>query len=105
MSRNEKIAAYIGFSIKSRNVLYGYESVIASGRKCRLILCDRALSENSLKKVDAFAAKMGIKRYCIEALSDYFGGKPVKCIGLVEEHLASATENELLRNSEVGTDE
>ena len=105
MSRNEKIAAYIGFSVKSGKILYGYESVISSAKKVRLILCDGALSENSRKKVLRYAEEKNIKRYDIDGLSEYFGGKPIKCVGLVEEHLASATEKELLKNSEVGTDE
>ena len=95
MSLNPKVAAYIGFSIKAGKLIYGYENVIAS-KKSRLILCDASISENSMKKVRRFAEEVGIKVMVIDNLAEYFGGKPIKCIGLVEENLASATEKELL---------
>lgn len=105
MSRSEKIASYIGFSVKAGKIVYGYEGVIASRKRLYLLLADRLLSDNSLKKVQRYAESKGIKLYQIEGLPEYFGGKTVKCIGLAEEHLASATESELLKLSEVGTDE
>ena len=95
MSRSEKIAAYIGFSIKSGKISYGYESVISGKKKLFLILCDESLSEHSLKKVKRYAEAKAIQLYVISGLSEYFGGKAVKCIGLAEEHLASATVSEL----------
>lgn len=95
MSLNAKVAAYIGFSIKAGKLIYGYENVIAS-KKVRLILCDTGISENSMKKVQRYADEVKINVITIEDLAEYFGGKPVKCIGLVEENLASATEKELL---------
>ena len=104
MSRNEKIAAYLGFSVKSGKIVYGYERVILGKKKVYLILCDVNLSGNSLKKVEEYAESSGVKCLSVEGLSDYFGEKRIKCVGLAEEHLASATEKELLR-SEVVTDE
>jgi len=94
MSLNAKVAAYIGFSIKAGKLLYGYESVIAT-QKARLILCDRGLSDHSMKKVRKYAETTGVPIIVLEDLAEYFGGKQVKCIGLVEENLASATEKEL----------
>ena len=95
MTPNPKVAAYIGFSIKAGKLIYGYENVIAS-KKVRLILCDTGISENSLKKVRKFSEVVGVKVMMVEDLAAYFGGKAIKCIGLVEENLASATEKELL---------
>ena len=100
MSRNEKINAYIGFSIKSGKIVYGYESILLNKKRIYLILCDRALSPNSLKKVERFTVEKNIKSYLIEDLSAYFGGRRIKCGGIGEEHLASAIENEL--NNTVG---
>ena len=105
MSRNEKVASYIGFSLKAGKLLYGYESVLASRKKVYLILCDKTLSENSLKKVMRFAAEKTVPLRLTENLSDYFGGKAVKCIGFTEENLASAAANQLNNTSEVVTDE
>jgi len=97
MSLNPKVATYIGFSIKARKIVYGYESVIAAGKKIRLILCSDDLSENSLKKVRRFADEVAVPFVVVEELAEYFGGKKIKCVGLVEEHLASATAKELLK--------
>ena len=100
MSRNEKVNAYIGFSIKSGKIVYGYESVILAKKRTYLVLCDVSLAENSLKKVTRFAAEKGIKLLLVDGLSEYFGGRAIKCVGIGEEHLASAIANEL--NNTVG---
>ena len=100
MSRNEKVNAYIGFSIKSGKIVYGYESVILAKKRTYLVLCDVSLAENSLKKVIRFAAEKGIKLLLVDGLSEYFGGRAIKCVGIGEEHLASAIWNEL--NNTVG---
>ena len=105
MSRNEKIAAYLGFSIKSRNVVYGYESVLTAKKMIFLVLCDKELSENSLKKVEKHVETKKITLRIMTGLTEYFGEKAVKCVGIAEEHLASAIETELNKLSEVGTDE
>ncbi|HCJ01738.1 MAG TPA: hypothetical protein DIC18_00845 [Clostridiales bacterium] len=105
MSRNEKIAAYLGFSVKSRKIVYGYESVIATGKRLYLVLCDNELAENSFKKVMRYAEIKQIPVRKMASLSDYFGGKAIKCVGLAEENLASAVVKELNKQSEVGTDE
>ena len=100
MSRNEKINAYIGFSVKSGKIVYGYENVILSRKKIYLVLCDEALGESSLKKTRRFASEKGIELYMINGLSEDFGGRMIKCVGIGEEHLASAIRNEL--NNTVG---
>ena len=70
MSLNPKVATYIGFSIKSGKILYGYEKVIAA-RSVRLILCDPALSENSSKKVQSFAERKKIHVIVVENLAEF----------------------------------
>ena len=99
MVRNEKVNAYIGFSVKSGKIVYGYECVILK-KKLFLILCDQGLSPNSMKKVARFAAENSITICVVPDLSVYFGGRAIKCVGIAEEHLASAIEKEL--NNTVG---
>ncbi len=100
MSQNSKVNTYIGFSIKSGKIVYGYENVILSKKRTYLVLCDQSLAENSLKKVTRFVAEKGIQMLLIDNLSEYFGGKAIKCVGIGDEHLASAIANEL--NNTVG---
>ena len=96
MSKNDKLAAYIGFSIKSGKAIYGYEGIISSKKTVRLVICDPNLAENSRKKLENYLSSRGMKAYDLEDLPSYCGGKNVKCIGLIEEHLASAAETELI---------
>ena len=105
MSRNDKIYTYLGFSIKSGKIVYGYESVIVGKKKVYLVLCDTVLAENSRKKVARFVAEKNIVMRMIPDLSEYFGGRQIKCVGIAEEHLSEAIINELNNTSEGVTDE
>ena len=100
MSRNEKIYTYIGFCVKSGKIVYGYETVLLKKKKTYLVLCDQSLSPNSMKKVERFVAENHVEMRLIVDLPQYFGGRAVKCVGIGEEHLASAIRNEL--NNTVG---
>ena len=95
MSRNEKVFTYLGFCIKSGNILFGYESVLAAKKRTYLILLGEDLSENSRKKVLRFGEEKNIQTITIVALPDYFGGRRIKCVGICEEHLALAIGKEL----------
>jgi len=97
MQEKSKLAAYVGFSVKSRNVVYGYENVIAAGRRVLLVLCDPSLGESSRKKILAFSERMKVETFFLKSdeLSSYCGGKNVKCIGLTDPNLASAAQKEL----------
>ena len=90
MSRNEKVAAYIGFSIKSGKIVYGYDNVISSRKRIYLVICDETLAQNSFEKVSRACALKRVPVLTIQGLSEYFGGKLIKCVGLAEPHLAEA---------------
>ena len=100
MQTKSKLGTYIGFSIRSGKILYGYENVIAARKSVRLILLDEETGESSKKKITAFAEKKAIKIFLLPSgeLSAYCGGKNVKCLGLTDKNLASAAENELKTN-------
>ena len=99
MPINDKLATYIGFSIKSRNILYGYEKVSATRKAVYLILVDEAIGESSAKKIASCAEKRNIPIYSLQKdrLSQYCGGRNVKCIALTDRGLASGAIN-LLNN-------
>ena len=90
MSRNDKIASYIGFSIKAGKLVYGYENVIASKKMVYLVICDQSLAENSSEKVRRYAVRRNVPVISVPNLSEYFGGKAIKCVGMAEPHLAEA---------------
>lgn len=103
MQRSDKLFSYIGFSIKSGKIVFGYESVISAGKKVCLILCDSAIGRSAKNEITFFANNEKIKIAFLPEndLSYYFGGRKVKCVGLTDEGLSLASERELNKQSEV----
>ena len=97
MPINSKLVTYIGFSVKSRNILYGYENIIATRKKIYIILVDEGIGESSRKKVNSYAEKKRIPIYFLqkESLSQLCGGRNVKCVALTDAGLAAGAQNEL----------
>ena len=100
--KKSKLSAYIGFSVKSRKIIYGYEGVCASRKRVFLILADEALGESSHKKLAAYAERSGVRMITLPAgiIASYCGAGNIKCIGLTDENLASAAEKEI--NNTIG---
>ena len=100
MQTKSKLATYIGFSIRSGKILYGYENIIAARKKVYLILLDEETGESTKKKITSYAVKNAVNIYVLLSgeLFAYCGGKNVKCLGLTDMNLASAAENEFKTN-------
>lgn len=94
---NNKLFSYLGYSIKSRTIVFGYENIIESKKHVRLIIYNDELGENSQKKILKYAEEKKIPIYRVksEFLLLYLGGRNCKCVGLTDENLASAAECEL----------
>lgn len=107
MQRSDKLFSYIGFSIKAGKISFGYETVIALGKKVKLILTDASIGRSSRNEISFFAKKAGVPvAYFPEnELSFYCAGRKVKCVGLTDEGLSLAAKNELHKLSEVVIDE
>ena len=107
MNRNDKLFSYVGFSIKSGKILFGYETVIESGKKVFLVLCDASIGRSAKNEIAFYAKNKNVPiAYLPEsALSEYCGGRKVKCVGLTDEGLALASKRELYKLSEVVIDE
>ena len=103
--KSNKLSTYIGFSIKSRQILFGYEAVRAARKDVYLIVSDVTLGESSMKKVMRFAENKNIPFCSITDLSSHCGRSGIKCIGLTDKNLASAAQKEIKILSEVVTDE
>jgi ribosomal protein L30E len=88
--RNRKIAAYVGFAIKSGGVFYGLEKLKNEGTKPRpaLILTDDALSEKTKKEVAFFAAKKNIPIVRLDKLECVTKKPNVKIISVLDKGLA-----------------
>ena len=105
--RNDKLFSYVGFSIKSGKIAFGYENVISCGKKIFLVLCDASIGRSAKNEITFFAKKEKVPIAFLpeNTLSDYCGGRRVKCVGLQDEGLALASKNELNKLSEVVIDE
>ncbi len=50
-----KIDAYVGFAKKSRAIVFGTNSIISAGSKCKLIVVSDNLSANAVNKLKNIA--------------------------------------------------
>ena len=91
--KKRAVVSYVGYAIKSRNILYGVDNIV--GKKvCGVVLYDRALGKSSLDKLKTFLAKKGVKGFCVD-VEDYYPGKNCKAIGITDKNLASAIIKEM----------
>ncbi|MDR2091348.1 MAG: hypothetical protein LBP62_06875 [Clostridiales bacterium] len=86
-----KIAAYVGFAIKSGGVVYGLDSLktARSKRPPALILADNASSEKTKKEAAFFAADRKIPLLIIDGLSDSLRKPNVKIMSILDKGLAA----------------
>ena len=90
--QSDKIAAYLGFCIRSGKISFGIDAILERKKDVYLILSDDTLSENSIKNV--FLAK---DKFACPLLMTSGGelGKllcrpSVKAVGIREKNLAAA---------------
>ena len=84
----KKINSYVGYAIKSRNILYGVAN-ITGRQKPYVVLYDAKLSESSKSKLLYYTEKNGIEAFCADVESLY-PGKNCFAMGITEKNLASA---------------
>lgn len=104
---NNKLFSYIGFSYRSGKIVIGYEKVIETRSKIKLILISSDLGRSSTSKIRAYAEifRVPVATLPNNLLSELLGGRKIKCIGLTDLNLAAAARNELNKLSEVVIDE
>ena len=89
---NSKIETYLGFCVRARKAVFGADDIEAQKKGIKLIVCDSAISENSLKKI--YTAKERFHCPLLITETDCLGEllhKPaVKAVGIKDEHLAAA---------------
>lgn len=87
---NNKIASYLGFAIKSRNIVFGYDNLCACKKNKVLVIYDDTLSEKvqeKLLRLVKFHSWQVIKLdYTIESVIN----RNCKALGVLDEHLSDA---------------
>lgn len=98
MTNSAKLRAYIGFSIKSRHIVYGYDAVMAH-KGVHLVVASPDINRTAKQELQAYCEEKRIPlRWCPQdILQENTAKKGCKCIGLLDASLAKAANEELTR--------
>lgn len=90
-----KIKTYLGFSVKSNQIVYGIDNLITTKKKVHLIVACKTLTDNGLNQLLKFANKNKIEVVSPieETLSELINRNNCKIIGLTNGNLCKAILN------------
>ncbi len=100
MSGNfSKIVAYVGFAIKSKNIIFGVDDIITS-KRVKIILLSDSLACSSRSKIESYAKQKNIvvKNFETEVFNEIINNQNIKAAAITNESLADAI-NKSLANS------
>ena len=100
MSGNfSKIVAYVGFAIKSKNIIYGTDDIIKS-KRAKNILLSESLSDSSKSKIENYAKQKNIevKNFKAEVFNEIMNNQNIKAAAITNESLADAINKSLANN-------
>lgn len=83
-----KINSYIGFAIKSRNIVYGADNILSS-KKCKLIIASENLSQNTINKLQT----KNIKIILLKEVDYNSLNLRGLVVGITDESLSKAIQN------------
>lgn len=93
----EKLKAYLGFSVRSGKILFGADDISAARRGIYLILADEDLGKTAMKRLKAAADALGAPTYLYRGKLGGLICKPaVKAAALKDKNLAKAAEGAVL---------
>lgn len=98
----DKLKAYLGFAIKSGNVIFGVDKLFESKKTPVLTLVCHTQNEKVYGKIEKFCNlnKINLIKLSNLTLSDLVGRDNCKVISILDINLAQAIENELLMGNE-----
>ena len=89
----DKLETYLGFAIRSGNIVYGVDNIEAKISKIYLIIYDRRLSENGVNKLNNVSKKNQVDTLISEAtIDDLINKQNCKAIGITSKDLAKAIQ-------------
>ena len=89
----DKLETYLGFAIRSGNIVYGVDNIEAKISKIYLIIYDRRLSENGANKLNNVSKKNQVDTLISEAtIDDLINKQNCKAIGITSKDLAKAIQ-------------
>lgn len=96
MQATSKLRAYIGFSIRARKIVYGYDAVVRN-KSVRLVLASASINRTAKNELQQHCEQHNVPlHWCDDQLLvDCTAREGCKCIGLVDASLAHAAHEEL----------
>lgn len=89
--RNNKFEAYIGFSIKSGKIIFGFDKIVESKKGLALVIFDESTNVKIVNKLISFCEYKNITLVKSKVLlKDLTKRDNVKAVGLLDKNLASA---------------
>ena len=93
MEKN-KIETYLGFCIRSRQIVFGAEMIERKKKGVYLLIIDGGIGKNSLKAIMQAQEKLGCSLYSTAegSLGEWLHRPAVKAVAITDKNLASAME-------------
>ncbi|MBQ9145430.1 MAG: ribosomal L7Ae/L30e/S12e/Gadd45 family protein [Clostridia bacterium] len=103
MLPSERLHSYIGFSVRSRKIIMGADSLLRYRKKVFAVLMSDSINRTACGEVSRYCEKNGIPlvRCDDELLSACLHVENCKCIALLDSNLAGAALKELSVLNEV----
>ena len=95
--KENKIKAYIGFAIKSRKVIFGYDKLFESKKLPTLVIACKELNEKNTIKTKEFCIKNNIKFIKLKSylLSELVMRDNCKVLSIIDNNFAEIICKEL----------
>ncbi len=90
-----KVDTYVGFAVKSGNVIWGLDMLKKAKKAPFVILIDEQIGQNSLKQVNLYAERNNVEIVVLPAehLNNSLARTNVKILSVCDENLAKAILN------------
>ncbi|MBR1992691.1 MAG: ribosomal L7Ae/L30e/S12e/Gadd45 family protein [Firmicutes bacterium] len=97
---NNKLKSYLGFAVRSRNLVSGYDTCInlIKIKKIKLILITKDASEKTLKRFRGLTENAGIPMYIMESseeMAEMTGIEGRNIFGITDKNFAQAIAKEI----------
>lgn len=92
-----KVKTYLGFAIKSKKILFGYDNIITYKKNQKLILVSSSVNEKVSTKINSFAERNNISIINLTDITveELIGRENSKIISVLDENLSDAIIKEL----------
>ena len=92
-----KIRTYLGFAIKSKKIIFGYDNIVTYKKNQILILSSSTVNEKVSAKINSFAERNNIKIIKLKDITceELISRENCKIVSVIDESLANAIIKEM----------